>query len=82
MKSPRALCWKQPDDRLLFPSDLEQPGSKQGAVAKLIRFAIDDKHYFLSKVFAQRGLAATRAEERDQLGSEDLKQVGKGIFAR
>ena len=39
----------------------KQPGPKQGAVAKLICFAIDDEHHFLSKFFAHGRLAAARA---------------------
>jgi hypothetical protein len=61
--------------------NLEQPGSKQGAVAKSICFAINDEHDFLGKFFAHGRLAATRAEERDQLWSVDPEEVGERMFA-
>src|SRR5580693_6384849 len=60
--------------------DFEEPGSKQGAVSKLIHFAIDDQHDILGQVLAQPRLAATRPKKGDQLRSEDFKHRGERVF--
>jgi outer membrane protein TolC len=60
--------------------DFEEPGSKQGTVSKLGRFAIHDQHHFLGQVFAERLLAATGPKKGDQLRSEYMEHSGKVVL--